>query len=630
MTGQTGGEKKNLMIISEYLNKIYPFFTSISIVAAGIILVFFGLSKREGLKIFGIALTAVSIIAAIVLNIWSFKIYGDFSDNLFTYNLFAAAAATIILFAALNILVYISVINFHNDNFIKIILVFLAAIFFFTVFISANNFIMIFTSFAVLLLAVFQLSSVLSSRGSKGNFSEYSIKNSIIRFYLAAAFSFLLTFMGYSLIYGSADFKFFGQLLESDKMSGPLVIAGLFIILASLYIFMFLFPLQSAYIKMQNRTQYSGMQVVWFFYFPAGILMFFKLKGVLYYFLDKHSIGVTGALLAISAVCILGGNIGAISTQGIRRIMSFLYLSMTGMILLGFAQFGLGMISNSKAVWLAVANIVFMALIYFPFGLFSSELENKFGSDRITNMAGYLRTQKYIGINLLILLLAFGGLIGTTGYVLRFMYLQPFLAGFNKLLSAGTDIGFSVLNISSFAVMLISWVFIAANMIRLIYCLAKIPPLGKASYAATASSGQNQETAFGQGPAAASAPAQNQATWPAQNQEIWPGQNQETESAQNQATEPAQNQAIVSGQNQSTASTQNQATESAQNQAAEPAWDQLISRQKDAGRFRFSWFLYSYLTFFSIIVVLSGIMGLLEILGVNLSFLNFSLINFNF
>ena len=173
------------------------------------ILVFFGLSKRKGFKIFGITAAAVSIIAAIILNIRTFGMFGDFSSNLFNFNFFTAAATTVILFAALNILIYISIINFHNDNFIKILLVFLTGVFFFTVFISANNFIMIFTSFAVLLLTVFQLSSVLNSRINKGSFSEYSIKNSIIRFYLAAAFSFLLTFMGYSLIFGSTDFKFF-------------------------------------------------------------------------------------------------------------------------------------------------------------------------------------------------------------------------------------------------------------------------------------------------------------------------------------------------------------------------------------------------------------------------------------
>ena len=320
MTGLTGGEKKNLMIISELLKKIYPFYAGSSIAAAGIILLFFGLSKKKGFKLFGIVLAAVSIITAIFLNIRTFVMFGDFSSALFGFNLYAASAIVIVLFAALNILIFISVINFHNDNFIKIMLVFLTCIFFFTIFIYSNNFIMIFTSFAVLLLAVFQLNSVLNSGAGKISFSEYSIKNSIIRFYLAAAFSLLLTFMGYSLIYSSTDFKFFKQLLESDKMSSPLVVAGLFIILTSLYIFMFIFPLQSAYIKMQNRIQYSSMQVVWFFYFPAGILMFLKLKDVLFYFMSRHPQPVAGVILAVSAICILGGNIGAVKAQGLRRI----------------------------------------------------------------------------------------------------------------------------------------------------------------------------------------------------------------------------------------------------------------------------------------------------------------------
>jgi hypothetical protein len=240
--------------------------------------------------------------------------------------------------------------------------------------------------------------------------------------------------------------------------------------------------------------------------------------------------------------------------------LSFLYLSMTGQVLLGFALFGLGALSSSRAIWLAVANILFMAFIYFPLGLFSSELENRFGSDRIANMAGFLRTHKFIGINLLILLLAFGGLIGTAGYILRFLYLQPFLAGLNELLRIGTDAGQSLLNTGSFAVMLVSWAFIAANIMRLIVFLAKRPP---------AITGQIGETAPG-------------------------------------SAQRAQSSAVTS------------------------TGSHAISKQQASKYFRFSRFLYVYLTIFSVIIILSGIMGLLEILGVNLSFLNFSLINWNF
>ena len=623
MTGQTGGEKKNLMIIKELTNNIYPFFTSLSIITAGIILVFFGLSKRKGFKIFGIAIAAVSIITAIFLNIRTFGMFGDFSSNLFNFNLFGAAATEVILFAALNILVFISIINFHNDNFIKILLVFLTGVFFFTVFICANNFIMIFTGFVVLLLAVFQLNSVLNSRINKSSFSEYSIKNSIIRFYLAASFSFLLTFMGYSLIYGSTDVKFFKQLLESGKMTDPLVVTGLFIILSSLYIFMFIFPLQSAYIKMQNRIQYSSMQVVWFFYFPAGVLMFLKLKDVLFYFMSRHSQPVTGTLLAISAICILGGNIGAIKAQGLRRLLSFLYLPMTGQIILGFALFGLGALSSSRVAWLAVANILFTGFIYFPLGLFSSELENRFGSDRIANMAGYLRTQKYISINLLILLLAFGGLIGTSGYVLRFMYLQPFLTGVNELLSIGPDIRLSVLNISSFAVILVSWIFIAVNVIRLIFCLAKRPPesgqtrtsglIGPATGISTG--GIEGDNSVGSGGAFGSEAENSGGSLSAFGSAA---ENQ----IQHSEYEPIQ--APISGQ------TYSMVSEPAQISMTGSAGGHAISRPQDEGHFRFSRFLCVYLTFFSVIIILSGIMGLLEILGINLSFLNFSLINLNF
>ncbi len=627
MTGQTGGEKKNLMIINEFLNKIYPFFTSLSIVTGGLILVFFGLSKKEGLKIFGIAVSAVSIIAALFLNIRSFGMFGDFSSNIFSFNLLSAAATSVILFAALNILVFISIINFHNNNFIKILLVFLTVVFFFTVFIDANNFIMIFASFSVLLLAVFQLNSVLNSSINKSNFSEYSTKNSIIRFYLSAAFSILLTFTGYSLVYGSTDLKYFKQLLESDKMSSPLVVTGLFIMLLSLYIYMFIFPLQSAYIKMQSRIQHSSMQVVWFFYFPAGILMLLKLKDILFYFISRNSQPITGTLIAVSAICILGGNIGAIKAQGLRRIMSFLYLSMTGMILLGFAQYGLGTLSTSGIVWLVVANILFMGLVYFPLGLFSWELENRFGSDRVANITGFLRTQKYVAINLLIIFLAFGGLIGTAGYVLRFMYLQPFLAGFNQLFGNGADAKFSVLNISSFAVILVSWIFIAANVTRLIYCLAKRPAQSgqaRTPERADASAGANISGSMVDNPAGIDSAYDRvgMSDRDSAYDNISVSGSETYDQTQNSANVPLQTSAF--------SQPGSIAVELEHISVTGATGSHSVLKQQDERNLKFSRFLCVYLTFFSVIIILSGIVGLLEILGINLRFLNFSLINWNF
>ena len=537
-------------MISNLLDKVYPFYASACLIGAGVISLFFGLSKRRTYKLLVITLTACAIIGALFLNIYSFNQRGDFSDYLFSFGSLQVLMTTLVLFAALNILLFISLNSFEKDDFIKIIIIFIWCIFCFTFFIPSSNFIMVFSSLIFLVIGIFHLVSSLN-RGIQSKFlSEYSVKNNIIRFFLLSALSLLLIFLGYSLIFGSTDFKTFTQIIESDYKDSTLVKTGFFIILSGIYMFLGLVPLHSPYMKMQRRIEYSSMLIVWFLYIPAGVYMFLKLKDVLFYFLGGNNYYLIAALLVLSAACVLGGNIGAIKTTSIRRIFSFLVLPVMGIIILGFVQYGLGLIDAQIVLKHTMANLILIGIVYFPVITVFYAIEKSGETDALEKIRGFGRKNIYMGINITIILLAFGGLIGTYGYFTRIFIASPYINNFQAILKPDSSGGFAAsLNIGSMLLTFVAWTFIAANIIRLLIIIFS----------------KNHESA----------------------------------------------KIILTGNGRNS-------QDDFENKTGTNSINAPIPK-----------FLYVYITFFTLIIIVSGILGIFEVLNINMNFFDFSILTLN-
>ena len=471
--GQTGGEMMHVMIFSSLMEKIYPFYSSACIIAATFIAFFFSLSNKKNSKIFIAAISFISLIIAFYFNIRSFMARGAFSDYLFSFTIIEVIAVSIILFAAINFLVVFSINNLYRNNYVKIIIIFNLTVFIATLFIAANNFIMIFTSLALLMLAIFQLLSITNSDINLIFASEYSVKNYILRFFLVVAFAIILVFAGYSMIYGASDLKNFAQLLQSEKINISILKAGIFIIFCSVFIFHFIFPLHGGYIKLIRRCEGSSIFIIWFFYFPAVVILFLKLRNLFFDFAARNSFYFTIALLFIAFICVFAGNIGAMKTTSARRIGAFLYLAFTGMTILALAQYSSGLIEAVRVVWLIFANMILLCLGYYPLYAFFNELEKKTGKDSINNIRGILSNNKFIGINIIIILLSLAGFIGTAGFIPRFLLIQPF----NELLSGSQPAinhpaGEALLYIN-IALSIIAWAFLAYNFLRIIFIMFK-------------------------------------------------------------------------------------------------------------------------------------------------------------
>src|SRR4030042_4938039 len=118
-TNQTGGEKILLEIINNILASINQYYSIVILFGALFISLFFGLSRRKGVKIFIIIMTTLSLVAACVANIYNFISSGTFSSSLFNLEAQQVIEICVVLFIALNILIFISLNNINKSQFIK-------------------------------------------------------------------------------------------------------------------------------------------------------------------------------------------------------------------------------------------------------------------------------------------------------------------------------------------------------------------------------------------------------------------------------------------------------------------------------------------------------------------------------
>lgn len=509
------------------VDKISPIYSVAILGFAIFISIFFGLSRRKGIKIFIISLFALSILSAMIMNFYVFKITGVYSNSLFNFGLLEMIEIGVFLFGTLNILLFISISNIESSHFVKILMLFLFSICCIIFLIISRNFIVIFLSLCLSTISVFQLISSLNN-------NIISARRYILKFFLRSSLAVILVFFGFSLIYGATDFKSFMQIFESDAISNPLIAAGVLFFGIAVYLFLFIFPFQGPYLKLARRCENSSLPVIWFLYFPIGIFLFLKLDNIIFYFLDNNGSYMSILFIILAFGCILGGNIGAVKTTSLRRILSFIFLVFIGLVLLNYAMCSTGLIGRDRVDWLNTINLILLLLSFLPIYSVLSIIEKKFKNDSLSNIRGFARTNKYFGVNIVIIILSLCGFIGTIGFLSRFYYLEPFIS-----YAAGSEvIKLDLANIFILILITVAFIFLVVNMLRIIILLFK----------------------------------SNQGKYLSEDKSY-------------------------TGRNES--------------------------------RITFPRFYYIYITFFTLIIVISGIIGLLEILNIDIGFLNFQITDFN-
>jgi NADH:ubiquinone oxidoreductase subunit 2 (subunit N) len=455
-----------LTVIRDIINILHTFSSVAVIFLALFISLFFGISNKKWVKLFIAILSAISLAAALFLNIYTFLKVGDFSSFLFNFGRMQMIEVTIMLFSALNIFIFISLFNIDKNHFVKLVMLFLFTVSSAYFLILSNNFIAIFISFGISTVGVFQLITVLNNNISK-------IKDYIIRFFLVSAAALIIIFIGFSFIYGATDLKNFKQILESGSISNPLTAIGLLMICLGIFLYLFMFPFQGNYLKILRRSDYSSPLIIWFLYMPAGLFMFLKMNNLIFYFIKKNNPYISIAFIVISAACALGGNIGAIKTTSVRRIFAFIFMAVIGLSILPYAMFGMGVINEARVEWLIISNLILLIISFFPLYGILINIERNSQIDSIYNLKGFARTNKYLGINLILILISFCGMVCTAGYLTKFYYFEPFIRYLKGELKLNSGPMNAVLDMMILFIIFTAVILIIVNVIRIIVQLLK-------------------------------------------------------------------------------------------------------------------------------------------------------------
>jgi NADH:ubiquinone oxidoreductase subunit 2 (subunit N) len=442
--------------IFDISEKINPLQGIVIIAVAILISSFFSQSKKRSIKRFIIAITAVSLLSAFYLNICVFISLGSISDGLITFGTLQVIEVGILIFGALNVLFFISTYEVDRNNFIKLLmlLLFLVICAIFTI--IADSFILFFTSLTMFVLTAFQLVTGLDLNTSASG--DYAV-----RFFLRPVLTLILFFFGFSSIYGAAGLKGFSEISGSQAVSNPIIAIGVIIFSSAVYIYLFLFPFQNPYMGLLKRSNASSNAVIWFLYFLAGFFVIFKFSELFSLFVGKGSFYITIVLIALTFICMFAGNLGAAGTASTRRIISFLFLYFIGVFLLNMAMFSAGVISSLSMKWLNMANVFLLTLSFIPVYSIFSRIEKLTGSDSISSVKGLVRSNIYIGVNLIIIIMS---------WLVTSLYILPF----GKYFTGGAGIlGMGTTKIVLLALISITFIFLVVNIFRLVVNFLKRP-----------------------------------------------------------------------------------------------------------------------------------------------------------
>ena len=412
------------------------------------------------------------ILAGLYLNIYSFVINGRFASNLFLVDNLQIIQSSIILYAALHILIILFIFNNKKNAFNRFIIIFLFSVISALLIIYSRNFTLVFVSIGVFLISIFLSSTSQSAcmyNEDKKIFATEScnIFRANMRFFISSLISFCLIFFGFSLLYGSTDFNNFLQIIESQQAAGPLILFSYLLFSLAIYFYMFIPPFHGPYLVFHKRADSSSQSLIWFLYFPMGLVILLKFNDVISFLSENFSSQLSIAFLTASFMSTIVCGIIALSSKSIRKILSLLFILNIGFSFLSYSYLAASFVAQDFALWLNVFNLFFIVMNFIAIFVVFAFMEKTSESEHISSLRGLYKRNLFMCINITIILLSFSGMIGTVGFIYRFTMIRPAV----NMLVSGTNL--SIIDWIT-AIMAIAAVLILfANVVRIIIVMFK-------------------------------------------------------------------------------------------------------------------------------------------------------------
>ncbi|MHB1346805.1 MAG: proton-conducting transporter transmembrane domain-containing protein [Candidatus Humimicrobiaceae bacterium] len=452
-----------LNAISSYLNPagVFAF-----LVLGIIILLFFGISKKEWTKLFSFVLVSVIFIIAFIINIIGYSISGDFSNSLFTSGTMEIFEIAIILFFSIVCLVLIFIFNRKNENFVKIMMIFLFLVISIMVLIVSKNFMSFIISLTCFLIAFFAISTILNDKSidAKAEATERKIliqqsanSKSVVRFSITSLFFIVLLFFGFSILYGISDVKNFLQLYQDIESSGINIILSLIIISIAFYIYLGMFPFQAPYINFTNKAEPSSVYLLWLFYFPAGTIALLKFIPIISILNKNVKAGsyILYILLATVLLSSVGSGLAGLKTKSLKKIAAYFFTLIIAGYFINMILIIAGFIQEDRLDWLNVFYLLFIGSCFLPVAFIFTYIESKIKKDDINEISNLICKDKIICIAYLISMLSLIGIPGFFGFAVKKYYFDVIVSTFGNGLKG-------LLDVQGWLVLIILVVYLAA------------------------------------------------------------------------------------------------------------------------------------------------------------------------
>jgi len=465
----------------DFLNTIIPYSNPAAVfvflIFGIIILLFFGISKREWIKKFSFVLVFILLLCAFIINIFGYRLNGNFSNNLFTSGTIEIFETAVILFFSMICLSVIFVFSKKNDHFVKILMVFLFLVISLLVLVISKDFMSFFISLTCFLIAFFAISTMLNdnsippeaeaSRERKILFRQVGeTSKSIAGFFLASLFFTVILFFGFSILYGISDVKNFLALYQAIESGGINIILSFIIISVAFYIYLGIFPFQAPYISLSNKAEPTTVYLLWLLYFPAGILALLKFIPIISILNKNPKAGsyILYMLLATVFLSSAGSGIAGIMTKSIKKTAAYFFsLIITGYFINMILLIS-GSIKEDRLNWLNIYYLIFICVCFLPVAFIFSYIVKVTKKDSISGLISLVYKDKLIGVAWLISLLSLIGIPGFFGWTVKKYYFDAVVNIFNNGLKGSPGLQGWLVSI----IIVVYFAFFSAACIRLI------------------------------------------------------------------------------------------------------------------------------------------------------------------
>jgi NADH-quinone oxidoreductase subunit N len=459
-------------IINLVIVRTHPFGASVALGIGLFITIFFSLSQKDCVKRFIFVLNFLTILASLYLNIYSYVINGRFASNLFLADNLQIIQSSIILYAALHMLIILFIFNHKKKACNRFTILFLFSVISALFIIYSRNFTLLFVGIGVFLISIFLSSTsqnaCMYNEDTKIFATEScNIFRANMRFFISSLISFCLIFFGFSLLYGSTDFNNFLQIIESQQAAGPLILFSYLIFGLAIYFYMFIPPFHGPYLVFHKRADSSSQSLIWFLYFPVGLVILLKFNDVISFLSENFSSQSSIAFLTASFMSTIVCGIIALSSKSIRKILSLLFILNIGFSFLSYSYLAAAIVSRDFTLWLNVFNLFFIVMNFIGVFVVFAFMERNSESEHISSLRGLYKKNLFICINITIMLLSFSGMIGTVGFVYRFTMISPVV----NMLVSGTNL--SIIDWITAIMAIAAALLLLANVVRILIVMFK-------------------------------------------------------------------------------------------------------------------------------------------------------------